>query len=96
MKITLEVTQTDGSTFQVTTSLPVIIAWERKFKRKAAELADGNIGLEDMAFWAYEAAKRVNVPVPMSLDGFIDKLDSINVVQSEMGNPTEADHTTAN
>ena len=96
MKITLEVTQIDGNTFQVTTSLPVIIAWERKFKRKAAELADGNIGLEDMAFWAYEAAKRSNIPVPMSLDGFIDKLDSVDVVQSEIANPTDADHTDGN
>ena len=33
MKVTLKVTELDGNAYEVTTSLPVIIAWERKFKR---------------------------------------------------------------
>lgn len=93
MKVTLQVTENDGKTYEVTTSLPVIIAWERKFKRKASELANGNIGLEDMVFWAYESAKRSNVPVPLSLDGFIDKIESVDVVDSDSAGPTSAGAT---
>lgn len=93
MKLTLQVTETDGNTYQVTTSLPVIIAWERKFKRKASELANGNIGLEDMVFWAYESAKRCNIPIPLSLDGFIDKVESVEVVDTDTAGPTSAGAT---
>ena len=90
MKVTLQVTENDGKTYAVTTSLPVIIAWERKFKRKASELASGQIGIEDMVFWAYEAAKRSGIPVPLSLDGYIDKVESVDVVDSDPSGPTLA------
>ena len=96
MKVTLQVTETGGNVYEVTTSLPVIIAWERKFKRKASELASGNIGLEDMVFWAYEAAKRCNIPIPLSLDGFIEKVESIDVVDTDPVGPTPAELTAGN
>jgi hypothetical protein len=96
MKLTLQVTEQGGNAYEVTTSLPVIIAWERKFKRKASELASGNIGLEDMVFWAYESAKRCNIPVPMSLDGYIDKIEAIDVVETDAVVPTSAELTAGN
>lgn len=89
MKLTLQVTQTDGTAFEVTTNLYVIVAWERKFKRKSAELGQGNIGHEDLLFMAYEAAKLSNVPVPMSFDEFIKRVDDIDVAGDPV-NPTEA------
>jgi hypothetical protein len=89
MKLKLEVTQTDGNKFEVTTNLFVIVAWERKFKRKSAELGAGQIGHEDLLFMAYEAAKLANVPVPMNFDAFIQKVDDIDVI-GESVNPTEA------
>lgn len=89
MKLTLQVKQTDGTAFEVTTNLYVIVAWERKFKRKSAELGAGNIGHEDLLFMAYEAAKLSNVPVPMSFDEFIKRVDDIDVA-GEAVNPTEA------
>lgn len=89
MKLTLQVTQTDGQQFEVKTNLFVIVAWERKFKRKSAELGAGNIGHEDLLFMAYEAAKQANVPVPMTFDDFIKRVDDIDVV-GEAVNPTEA------
>lgn len=95
MKLTLEVTQTDGNKFQVTTNLFVIVAWERKFKRKSAELSAGQIGHEDLLFMAYEAAKLANVPVPMNFDQFIQKCDDIDVV-SEPVNPSELASTEGN
>jgi hypothetical protein len=96
MKLTLQVTEQGGNAYEVTTSLPVIIAWERKFKRKASELASGNIGLEDMVFWAYESCKRCNIPVPMSLDGYIDKVEAIDVVETDAVVPTSAELTAGN
>lgn len=88
MKLTLQVTQTNGEVFEVKTNLYVIVAWERKFKRKSAELAQGQIGHEDLLFMAYESAKLSNVPVPMSFDEFIKRVDDIDVV-SEPVNPSE-------
>jgi hypothetical protein len=96
MKVTLQVTEVGGNTYEVSTSLPVIIAWERKFKRKASELASGNIGLEDMVFWAYESAKRCNIPVPISLDGYIEKVEAVDVVESDPVGPTHAEATAGN
>jgi hypothetical protein len=55
MKLTLSVRLADGETYQVVTNLFVIISWERKFKRRASDLANG-IGMEDLAFMAYEAS----------------------------------------
>ncbi len=88
MKLKLEVTQTDGNKFEVTTNLFVIVAWERKFKRKSAELGAGQIGHEDLLFMAYESAKCSNIPVPMSFDEFIRRTDDIDVI-AEPVNPTE-------
>ena len=96
MKLTLQVTEVGGNTYEVTTSLPVIIAWERKYKRKASELASGTIGLEDMCFWAYESAKRCSIPVPLSLDGYIDKIEAVDVVENDAVVPTSAEHTAGN
>jgi len=50
MKLTLQVTERDQH-YTVTTNLGVIVAWERKFKRKASQLGEG-IGVEDLAFMA--------------------------------------------
>jgi hypothetical protein len=90
VKLKLKVTQTDGNAFEVTTNLYVIIAWERKFKRKSSELGAGQIGHEDLLFMAYEAAKLNNVPVPMTFDDFIKRCEDIDVI-SEPVNPTELD-----
>lgn len=95
MKLTLQVTQTDGEKFEVTTNLYVIVSWERKFKRKSAELSTGQIGHEDLLFMAFEAAKLSNIPVPMSFDEFIKRVDDIDV-KAESVNPTELANTEGN
>jgi hypothetical protein len=74
----------------VKTNLMVIVNWERKYKRKASQLADG-IGMEDLAFMAHEAAKVSGVDgVPLMLDDFIKQLVSLDVIDQEDTNPTEA------
>ena len=42
MKLDLHVTTTDGDDYTVQTNLFVIVAWERKYKRKASDLAAGD------------------------------------------------------
>ena len=87
MKLTLKVTTAD-ETYEVVTNLAVIIAWERKFKAKASSLA-ANIGMEDLAFMAYEAVKLSGRTYPATFDSYIKALDGIEVISDESVNPTE-------
>ena len=49
-----------------------------------------------MVFWAYESAKRCNVPVPMTLDAYIEKIDNVEVVDHDAVVPTQAELTEDN
>jgi hypothetical protein len=86
MQLNLKVTTNDGDEYTVTTNLFVVVAWERKYKRKASELA-GGIGVEDLAFMAFESCKQSGVTVPAVFDDYIKKLASIEVVGQEPENP---------
>lgn len=94
MKLQIRITQTDGQVFEVKTNLYVIVAWERKFKRKSSELGSA-IGHEDLLFMAYEAAKQSNVPVPPVFDDFIKRVEDVDVVQEAVG-PTDPASTEGN
>ena len=88
MKLTLRVDQGDGP-IEVTTNLFTIVAWERRFKTKASNIANG-IGMEDLAFMAYEASKINKIVVPADFDSFVKGLTNIEVVDTEAANPTTA------
>jgi len=88
MKIQLQVTPTEGDPYEVETNLFVIVAWERKFKKQASNLANG-IGAEDLAFFAFEASRAAGHTVPLAFDTFIKNTKSIEVISSEPSNPTE-------
>ena len=85
MKLNLRADIGDGP-FTVITSLPVIVAWERRFKRKAGDLANG-IGMEDLAFMAWESCKRAQIVVPVEFDKFVERLVDLEVVAEEAPNP---------
>jgi hypothetical protein len=87
MQLTLKVT-TDETTYEVKTNLYVIIAWERKFKQKASNLASG-VGLEDLAFMAFESCKISSISVPAIFDDYVKKLVAIEVISDEPVNPIE-------
>jgi hypothetical protein len=87
MQLTLKVT-TDQTTYEVKTNLYVIIAWERKFKQKASNLATG-VGLEDLAFMAFESCKVHGISVPAIFDDYVKKLVAIEVITDEPTNPIE-------
>ena len=81
MQLRLKATFNDGTTNEVTTNLMTIVSWERKFKRKASEMAQG-VGVEDLAFLCYEATRASGLTVPGTLDLFISSLASIEVVEA--------------
>jgi hypothetical protein len=72
----------------VETNLWVITLWERKFKRKASDLANG-VGIEDLAFMAHELCKQHKIVVPAMLDDFIKKLVKLEPVEETTVVPTE-------
>lgn len=86
MKLHLRLDLGDGP-IELVTNLMVIILWERKFKRKASDMANG-IGMEDLAFMAYECCKISNVAVPPIFDDFIKRIVDLEVVSEETENPT--------
>jgi hypothetical protein len=93
MQLTLKVELPDN-TYTVTTNLYVVVAWERKFKRKASDMANG-IGIEDLAYLAFEASKLNKIVVPAEFDNFIKQLVNIEVVEQEQPSFTEAALTDA-
>lgn len=94
MQLTLKVELPDNI-YTVTTNLYVVVAWERKFKRKASDMANG-IGIEDLAYLAFEASKLNKIVVPAEFDNFIKQLVNIEVVEQEQPSFTEAAPTDAN
>jgi hypothetical protein len=89
MQITLKL-DTGGGPYEVTTNLWCAVQWERKYKRKMSDLAQG-IGAEDLAYLAFEASKLHGVMVPVVFDDFIKKLVAMpEVVEQEDVNPTQA------
>jgi hypothetical protein len=87
MQLTLKVDQGQGD-YEVKTNLYVIVTWERKFKRKASDIHSSGIGMEDLAFMAYEASKQAGVTIPAMFDDFIKRLVTLEVVETESANPT--------
>jgi len=85
MKLTLKVDMGEGP-FHVTTNLQTMVAWERRFKRKASEMANG-IGYEDIAFMAWESCKQAKIVVPVEFDTFISRLVDIELVSEQQSVP---------
>ena len=80
MQLTLRAVFKDGTSYEVQTNLMTIVLWERKYKRKASDIANG-IGVEDLAYMCYEASRLNAITVPASLDTFINSLVNIEVVE---------------
>lgn len=95
MQLTLAIDMGQHGNHEVTTNLWVITQWERKMRRKASDLAQG-IGVEDLLYLAYEACKTHDIVVPASFDEFIKRVNTVNVIEQEAENPTEAAPTDDN
>ena len=79
MQLTLKPVFKDGNSYEVQTNLMTIVLWERKYKRKASDMASG-IGVDDLAFMCYEASRLNGITVPSTLDTFINSLTNIEVI----------------
>ena len=86
MKITLAVDTGEGPV-EVTTNFMNVIEWERKYKRRAGDLAQG-IGAEDLAFLAWQASKTAGITVPLMFDDYAKRIVSLEVVAEDDTNPT--------
>lgn len=91
MKLRLRIDLGEGP-IEVDTNLATIVAWERKFKRKASQMSEG-MGIEDLAFLAHEACKQNQIVVPLVLDDFIKRLQDLDVVTETRVNPTSGSPT---
>ena len=90
MKLQLEITHA-GTTQRCETSLQVLVEWERKYKKRAGDLAAG-FALEDLAF---TSLKRAGQTVG-DFESWLQKLDDVQVLGGEDSNPTVAADTAAN
>ena len=90
MQLTMKLTFADSEQ-TVTTNLMTIVAWERKYKRKASQISDG-IDIEDLAFLAYEASRQNGIVVPALLDEYIKSLLNLEVIEQTTPN-ADAAHT---
>lgn len=82
-----------GGAVEVTTSLYVLVQWERRYKRKASDLASG-IGIEDLAYLSWEASKQAGIVVPGEFDTFLKKLvGAIEIVTNEPDSPFDPEPT---
>jgi len=88
MKIRLRVHPIEGDPYEVTTTLSVIVSWERKFKRQASSLANG-IGAEDLAYFAFESSRAAGITTPLAFDDFIKKTKEVEVLDSDDSNPSQ-------
>ena len=86
MKIRMTIDAGDGPK-EVTTNLWAVVQWERKFKTKASQMANG-VGMEDLAYLAWESLKTTGETVPALFDDFLKRLESIDVHEQE-ANPTQ-------
>jgi len=94
VNITIRVTR-NGETYDVNTSLMVTVLWERKYKARASDLAQG-VSMETLAYMSYEASKIAGITVPVSLDDYIRSVENLEVVDSEPANPTQPAPTAGN
>ncbi len=81
MQLTLRVDTGDGPQ-EVSTNLWAIVAWERKYKTKASKMAEG-LGMEDLAYLAYEASKAQKITVPAVFDDYLRRIVTLDVVGSD-------------
>ena len=79
MQFTLKITFED-KTETVTTNMMTIVMWERKYKRKASQISEG-IGIEDLAYMAYESSRSQGIVVPALLDDYIRSIKNLEVVE---------------
>ena len=95
MQLNMSIDLHDGNGPQeVRTTLYAMVQWERKFNVKIAELSE-RLGIEDIAFIAYETLASLNRPRPSTFEDFIKKNPDIQVIGAGDDPPTQGAVTDA-
>lgn len=94
MKLKIKVTPIGEPPFTVETNLFTVVAWERKFKRPASDMAT-SMGAEWLAFLAYEACKQSGIAVSPVFDDFLKKIEAVDAGEAETENPPSGEVTAA-
>jgi hypothetical protein len=89
MELRLRV-ETSDDAYEVVTVPWVIMLWERRYKTKASRIASDGLGLEDLAFMAWESSKLAGRTVPISFDAFAQTIKAVDVVVGDDATPTPA------
>lgn len=89
-RLTINYTLSDGSSETIKVLPAAIMAWERKYKTKISKLADG-VGMEDLMFLAWEAARFAGRNVPATFDDFAAKVEDIGQPEEDPVNPTNGE-----
>ncbi len=84
MKLRIKATH-NGQSREVETSLAIIVAWERKYKKRAGDLA-GGFAVEDLAFMAWSAGYKQE---HRDFDKWLEQLEELEVIDSRESHPTE-------
>jgi hypothetical protein len=64
--------------------------WERKYKTKASKIPTDGLGLEDLAFLAYQATGMSGRTIPANFDNWCQTVRAIEVVGGDDSDPTLA------
>lgn len=85
MQLSLDVTVTGRPPRPVTVTPAAWVRWERKFKTKIGNLERDGIGVEDMAYLAYESMTADDRPA--TFDSFVAELVEITPGAAERPTP---------
>jgi hypothetical protein len=90
MEIGLRV-ETQDETIEVKTTPWVIMLWERKYSRKSSKMNEDGLGLEDLAYLAYESGKQSGTIVHKTFELFAKDLKNLEITEGDTADPTQAE-----
>lgn len=80
MRAGVKVVLLDGRTMEAAAVVPDFVAWERKYRRKASDLAAG-VAVEDLAFLAWSALRRQG-EVSADFDQFLNTVAEVEMAET--------------
>ena len=96
MQLNIRVDMHDGNGAQdIRTTMWAMVAWERKYNVKIAQLSE-KLGIEDIAYIAYETLRSLKRPTPATFDDFLKKNPDIEILGAGDDSPTRGAATDGN
>jgi hypothetical protein len=89
MELSFRVETLNGS-YEVKTIPWVIMLWERKYKTKASKIGTDGLGLEDLAYLAYEASKISGHITGKTFDQWAPEVLNLEILEGDTADPTRA------